>query len=453
MDGPDSEQKYQAALLDRQKYLDAILNSSARKKIVVAGPGTGKTFLFKKILEGKANSLTLTFVNSLVEDLSLELCDLSQVRTLHSFARGLVRGAAVFPKLSKVIRENANILLEADIDFEKIFFERDDKNDRIPFYSSRLGYYGHYGYTDIIFAAVKILEKNPDRIPIYEQVLVDEFQDFNRLEVSLIDLLSDKSPILLVGDDDQALYDFKKASPEHIRNRHGDQHPDFASFTLPYCSRCTRVIVDAINDILLEATKKRFLSGRVEKQYIYFDQREKDKDCYRYPKLSYFQKFSRQIPWLIENQIAEIAMDQKTRFSVLIICPTKTQCRTIAAALKRKGLRNVAFVDKESDDEPSIKDGLKLLLSDVDSNLGWRIALKEIMPTQKFEALLAKTGQMEPPNLIELVDTAEKKEIKNRLKALRNIKNDQDVSDESCDELFKSIDINARDLAKEVSLR
>src|SRR5260370_29410329 len=60
------EDKYIKARKDRQGYVDAVLRSPARKKIVVAGPGTGKTFLFSRILEGKVNTLTLTFINSLV---------------------------------------------------------------------------------------------------------------------------------------------------------------------------------------------------------------------------------------------------------------------------------------------------------------------------------------------------------------------------------------------------
>jgi len=66
------------------------LNSQSIKKVVVAGPDTGKTYLFKKILEGQKNTITLTFINSLVEDLSLELYGMSEVRTLHSFARSIL---------------------------------------------------------------------------------------------------------------------------------------------------------------------------------------------------------------------------------------------------------------------------------------------------------------------------------------------------------------------------
>src|SRR5580704_9505784 len=107
----DPEERYATAEQERRAFVEAIVTSTARNKIVVAGPGTGKTFLFKRILQGKTRTLTLTFVNSLVEDLCLELYGLSDVRTLHSYARGLLStllgSAKVFPKLSDVIADDA----------------------------------------------------------------------------------------------------------------------------------------------------------------------------------------------------------------------------------------------------------------------------------------------------------------------------------------------------------
>ena len=35
----------------RTENLDSVLNSAARHRVIVAGPGTGKTFTFKKVLE------------------------------------------------------------------------------------------------------------------------------------------------------------------------------------------------------------------------------------------------------------------------------------------------------------------------------------------------------------------------------------------------------------------
>ena len=56
----------------------------------------------------------------------------------------------------------------------------------------------------------RYLEKNSKRVPKFDLVFVDEFQDFNKLEVSLINLLGKKNSILIAGDDDQALYFFKE---------------------------------------------------------------------------------------------------------------------------------------------------------------------------------------------------------------------------------------------------
>jgi superfamily I DNA/RNA helicase len=446
--GPESIERYKKAKLIRQEYLDQILRSQAKKKIVVAGPGTGKTYLFKKILEGKKKNLTLTFINSLVEDLSLDLYGISEVRTLHSFARGQIKNASVFPKLSGLIREDCRLLTGQDIDFDRIFYARDDHNSYIDFYRRRRKYYACFGYTDIIYAAALFLENNREKIPAYEQVLVDEFQDFNLLEVSLIDLLGDKSPILIVGDDDQALYDFKLASAKHIRDRHGDGYPDYASFTLPYCSRCTRVVVDAANDILSEAARRGLLKGRIFKEYLYFDDGDKDIECENNPKLLYRQLFAKQIPWYIADQISGIAKEQRSKFSVLVICPIKSQCRAIATALTAKGFRNISFVDNQGDDKVELIDALKLLLSDNKSSLGWRIAMKAILQLNEFETLLRNSNADPLPNFVDLVGEESKKKVKDLVSALRRIGDDEDINDALCDALFDAIEMDARKFTK-----
>ena len=267
------DQEYARAFADRQSYVDAIIESPAPRKIVVAGPGTGKTHLFKQVLRGMPKTLTLTFVNSLVEQLALELYEMSDVRTLHSFARSELRMATgkpivIFPKLPRVIDEDAKILLGHSAKFEKMFYDRDDENPGLVFYQGRKRYYGEWrGYSDVVFDLVRMYENDASRVPQYDQVVIDEFQDFNLLEVSLIDSLAERSPILLAGDDDQALYDFKSASACHIRSKHDDECLDWASFELPYCSRSTRVIVEAVNDVVGAATKRGvLLRGRVDKK-------------------------------------------------------------------------------------------------------------------------------------------------------------------------------------------
>jgi superfamily I DNA/RNA helicase len=65
-----------------------IVDSQAEKKLIVAGPGTGKTHTFKQALESvEAKGLALTFIRNLVSDLEGALGDLAEVFTFHGFCK------------------------------------------------------------------------------------------------------------------------------------------------------------------------------------------------------------------------------------------------------------------------------------------------------------------------------------------------------------------------------
>lgn len=445
--------KYDKAESDRRAYVDAVVNSNAEKRIVVAGPGTGKTFLFKEILKGgKVNALTLTFVNSLVEDLSLELRGLSEVRTLHGFARSVLSQAVgsiqVFPLLSRVIRDDLETHSGKDVDFDSIFNDRDDENGDISFYKLRKDYYRHNGHTDLIYAAARYLELKSKRIPKFDLVLVDEFQDFNKLEVSLIDLLAKKSKILIAGDDDQALYFFKDANPVHIRKRYTRALDDYIPFTLIHCSRCTRVIVEAFNDVIRSALAGAYLKGRVDKKFLYFEDRRKEEDSKKYSKLTRILVHSGQIPYAIERELDTIATEVRDRFSTLVIAPTKNQCRAISKGLRAKGFRNVSFVDRDEKAEPSLLDGVMLLLKDKDCNLGWRILAKLLLSNAEFAELLKKSIDDPEQKFHALVDAGFRKRIKKLLKSSRTIAKGKTISESDCIEVFQDLGEIPLDLSK-----
>lgn len=449
------EEKYATAKREREECVDAVLNSSSNKKIVVAGPGTGKTYLFKRILEGKKNTLTLTFVNSLVEDLSLELCGLSDVKTLHGYALAVLKTARekdikIFPKLPLVIKEDARILLNEEIDFDHLFHNRANEIKLLEFYKKRKDYYEHYGFSDIVFAVVRYFEENRQKIPMYKQVVVDEFQDFNILEVSLIDLLAEKSPILLVGDDDQALYEsLKSASPKHIRQRHSESTSHYARFCLPFCSRCTRVIVEATNDIITGATESGHLSSRISKPFRYLDDEKKDTDSDKNPQIIYRQLQATQIPFYIQKHIEQIAKEVRDKFTVLIICPTNTQCKIVVAALKNKGFENVSFVEKEDTKEPTLLDGLKLLLKDNNCNLGWRIVAKKMLEDTDFETILKETKKDAAIRFSDLIEAAQKRKVSQMLQTLRAVRDgNQTQDDPELAELLEKVGFDAYGMAK-----
>ena len=129
--------------LIRKQITDNILNDNSNKIIILAGPGTGKSHLFKLICEknvssGKKNNLVLTFINELVDDLSRDLYKLSDVKTLHSFALGLIPGnKKIFLKLGDIIEEDYEVVNNEKIDYKYIFCNMIDEKDQLDFYSKR----------------------------------------------------------------------------------------------------------------------------------------------------------------------------------------------------------------------------------------------------------------------------------------------------------------------------
>lgn len=58
----------------RAEALRRILESDARQKLIVAGPGTGKTYTFQQVLAAiEGRGLAMTFLLGLVKDLDEEM--------------------------------------------------------------------------------------------------------------------------------------------------------------------------------------------------------------------------------------------------------------------------------------------------------------------------------------------------------------------------------------------
>ena len=182
----EQEDKYNKAQAERDKFTQAVLSCVEDEKkdkiVIVAGAGTGKTYLFQEAIKKQSGkTLTLSFVNALVDDLSLGLSGLSEVRTLHGYAASYLKektGATIFSKLSDVIKKDAEILLnKPDVDFISCFQKYNGDSELIKFYKKRKDYYGkYYGFADEIYATVKLLEQNKKsgrRLPEYNLILVD----------------------------------------------------------------------------------------------------------------------------------------------------------------------------------------------------------------------------------------------------------------------------------------
>src|SRR6266498_4501597 len=142
--------------------------------------------------------------------------------------------------------------------------------EELRFYFDRANYYDAVDFDDSVYRTAEQLKAHPENMPEYDLVLIDEYQDFNRMEASLIEMLASRSPIVVAGDDDQALYSqLRGASWEHIRSLYS--RADYEVFPLPFCMRCPEVIVGAVNDVIFRARQAERLEGRIDKPYRHYE--------------------------------------------------------------------------------------------------------------------------------------------------------------------------------------
>ena len=83
----------------------------------------------------------------------------------------------------------------------------------------------------------------------FAHILVDEYQDLNRAEQRVIELLSDAADVCVVGDDDQSIYSFKHAHPDGIREWLNN-NAGAADLDLGECRRCPTQVVEMANSLI-----------------------------------------------------------------------------------------------------------------------------------------------------------------------------------------------------------
>jgi len=115
-------------------------------------------------------------------------------------------------------------------------------------------------FDDIINFTVKILLDNPDLLDYYSEkfkyVLVDEYQDTNKSQFTLITLVASKyGNITVVGDNDQGIYAFRGADITNILNFEKD-FPGTKIIKLEQNYRCTKNILQIANEIIKNNEKK-----------------------------------------------------------------------------------------------------------------------------------------------------------------------------------------------------
>ena len=124
-------------------------------------------------------------------------------------------------------------------------------------YDQYLKQNGLYDYDDMIQEAVNVLKKDKgfkDTLSEkYQFIMLDEFQDTNPSQFSIIKQLTDyeKPPIMAVGDDDQAIYEFQGALSTNLTDFQNHYSAHVIALTENY--RSTQEILDFSREIIAQA--------------------------------------------------------------------------------------------------------------------------------------------------------------------------------------------------------
>jgi len=157
-------------------------------------------------------------------------------------------------------------------------------------------------FEDLINISIKILEDYPlikeDLHNRYKFIMVDEFQDTNGSQITLLNLLINKdSNICVVGDDSQSIYSWRGADIGYILNFQ-DKRENTKRFNLKINYRSKQKIVKQANALLENSTQKH----KFKEELVAFNKESGEVSANFFPSGNYEAKYiSNTIRKLLNN--------------------------------------------------------------------------------------------------------------------------------------------------------
>ena len=274
--------------------------------MLLAGPGSGKTttmtrrvvHLITECRVNPAHILVVTFTKAAAREMRerfWKLCALSGVRsnyslvtfgTFHGIFYGILKAAYGLTGKNILSEDKKYELLkeivykeQVDTEDERELFEglvqeiSEVKNARIPlehYYSRNCPdevfrrIYAAYvsacrrarllDFDDMLLYCYDLLDQRPDILAgwreKFQYILVDEFQDINKLQYDIVKMLAaPRNNLFIVGDDDQSIYAFRGAKPEIMMHFPKD-FPKVHTEILSCNYRSTEEIVEAAGKVI-----------------------------------------------------------------------------------------------------------------------------------------------------------------------------------------------------------
>ncbi|MGN0297682.1 MAG: ATP-dependent helicase [Lachnospiraceae bacterium] len=276
--------------------------------LVLAGPGSGKTFVITHRIQylidhyhiSPSNILVITFTKAAALQMQERFMQLSQGRgaavtfgTFHSIFFRILKYAYNY-NASNIAREDQRLVLVRElVHAEQIESEDENelvqgilaeisalKNERLELehyhakacgdsqfqsiyqkYEQRMRAANLVDFDDMLLMTWELLSARADILKQwqdkYQYILIDEFQDVNRVQYDTIRLLAEpRRNLFIVGDDDQSIYRFRGSKPE-IMLGFEKEYPECKRILLNINYRCNANVVRAAVNVI-DHNKIRF---------------------------------------------------------------------------------------------------------------------------------------------------------------------------------------------------
>jgi len=254
---------------------------------------------------------------------------------------------------------SGDIRKEKIADIYKLYQERMHTNNALDF-------------DDLIYKTVQLFKTNPDVLDRYSDkfryIMVDEYQDTNTAQYTLVKLLAKKyGNICVVGDDDQSIYGWRGANIRNILDFEKD-FPGATVIKLEQNYRSTKKILDAANSVIKnnESRKDKALwttNDEGEKITVYRTENEYDEARY------------------ISTKIESLIMKGQEYKDFAVLYRTNAQSRTVEESFIKNSIPYRLYGGIKFYDRKEIKDVISYLKAV--NNPNDDIAVKRIINVPK----------------------------------------------------------------------
>lgn len=225
-----------------------------------------------------------------------------------------IKNALISPELFLTLAEN-----QFDVKIGQIYKS----------YQSSLFQRNAMDFDDLLIKSIELFERYPDVLEKYQTkfkyILVDEYQDTNRVQYILLKMLSAKHRNLcVIGDDAQSIYSWRGAEIRNILDFKSD-FPDCKIFKLEQNYRSTKKILRAADSVIKNNTEqilKNLWTENSEGEPIVVLECKDDRD--EAEKVVYFIK-------------EEIRKNKYNLRDFVILYRTNAQSRSFEDELRRQG--------------------------------------------------------------------------------------------------------------------